>query len=164
MKFITRLFAPRHEHDWELVAVNDKYHTTYTDTKETRYWQMRFYKCNCGERKFNDNRPHIHINHEGIDKARVNWIDAGVVPKESYHPSQHQHYVKIDDIEREKLDPILQYQKSLDEISKSLKVVINRDFDLETKYPKLKAAADEYHRQLDKYRMLETLKGEKNES
>ena len=154
-----KIFKPRHEHDWELVAVNDKYHTTYSDTNETKYWQMRFYKCNCGERKFSDNRPpHTYIVHEGMDKARANWIDAGVVPLNSYHPSQNQHYVKIDDIEREKLDPVLQYQKTLDEISKSLKVVINRDFDLEIKYPKLKAAADEYHRQLDKYRNFESLK------
>jgi len=154
-----KIFKPRHEHNWELVAVNDKYNTTYTDTKETKHWQMRFYKCNCGERKFSDNRPpHTYIVHEGMDKARANWIDAGVVPLNSYHPSQNQHYVKIDDIEREKLDPVLQYQKTLDEISKSLKVVINRDFDLEIKYPKLKAAADEYHRQLDKYRNFESLK------
>ena len=153
------IFKPKHEHDWKLVAVNDKYNTTYTDTKETKHWQMRFYKCNCGERKFSDNRPpHTYIVHEGMDKARANWIDAGVVPVNSYDPTESTNYVKIDDIEREKLDPVLQYQKTLDEISKSLKVVLNRDFDLETKYPKLKAAADEYHRQLDKYRNFENLK------
>jgi hypothetical protein len=154
-----KIFKSRHEHNWQLVAVNDKYHTTYTDTKETKHWQMRFYKCNCGERKFSDNRPsHTYIVHEGMDKAQANWIDAGVVPVNSYDPTESTNYVKIDDIEREKLDPVLQYQKTLDEISKSLKVVLNRDFDLETKYPKLKAAADEYHRQLDKYRNFESLK------
>ncbi len=156
-----KLFKPKHEHDWELVACNDEYHTTYTDTKKTVYWQMRFYKCDCGERKFSDNRPHIHINHEGMDKARANWIDAGVVPTNSYHPSQSQHYVKIDDLEREKLDPVLAYQRTLDEISKSLKVVLNRNFDLESKYPDLKAAADRYHLVLEQYRVMEILKGEK---
>lgn len=149
---------PIHLHDWELVAVNDKYHTTYTDTKETKYWQMRFYKCNCGQRKCSDNRTSEYVRHEGMDKAKKNWVDAGVVPIDSYHPSQSTAYVKIDDLEREKLDPVLEYQKTLDEISKSLKVVLNRDFALESKYPKLKEAADEYHRQLDKYRNFETLK------
>jgi hypothetical protein len=152
------IFKPKHEHDWELVAVNDKYNTTYTDTKETKYWSMRFYKCACGERKYSDDRNSSYDVHEGIDKAKANWIDAGVVPVNSYDPTESTNYVKIDDIEREKLDPVLQYQKTLDEISKSLKVVLNRDFDLETKYPKLKAAADEYHRQLDKYRNFESLK------
>ena len=155
-----KLFKPKHEHDWELVACNDDYHTTYTDTKQTKYWQMRFYKCNCGERKFTDNRP-VADGHEGIDKARANWIDAGVVPQNSYHPSQSQHYVKIDDLEREKLDPVLAYQRTLDEISKSLRVVINRNFDLESKYPDLKAAADRYHLVLEQYRVMEILKGEK---
>lgn len=153
------IFKPKHEHDWELVAVNDKYHTTYTDTKETKYWQMRFYKCNCGERKYSDDKT--YYTHEGMDKAKANWIDAGVVPQNSYHPSQSQHYVKIDDLEREKLDPVLAYQRTLDEISKSLKVVLNRNFDLESKYPDLKAAADRYHLVLEQYRVMEILKGEK---
>ncbi len=158
------IFKPKHEHDWELVAVNDKYYTTYTDTGKTKYWSMRFYRCACGERKYSDDRTSSYYVHEGMDKVKANWIDTGVVPLNSYHPSQSQYYVKIDDLEREKLDPVLAYQRTLDEISKSLKVVINRDFDLETKYPKLKSAADEYHCQLDKYRMLETLKGESNEA
>lgn len=152
-----KIFKPRHEHDWELVAVNDQYHTTYADTNKIKHWQMRFYKCDCSERKYSDDRP-TYTGHEGMDKARANWIDAGVVPLNSYHPSQSQHYVKIDDIEQEKLDPILQYQKTLEDIQKSLGVVLNRDFNLESKYPKLKAAADEYHRQLDKYRSFESLK------
>jgi hypothetical protein len=148
----------KHEHDWELVAVNDQFHTTYTDTNETKYWEMRFYKCACGERKFSDNRPHKHVTHQGMEKSKDNWIDAGVVPKNSYDPRQSQNYIKIDDIEREKLDPVLEYQRTLNELVKSLGVVINRDFDLESRYPKLKQAADEYHRQLDKYRNFESLK------
>jgi hypothetical protein len=154
-----KLFKPKHEHDWELVAVNDKYYTTYTDTKQNKYWSMRFYKCNCGERKYSDDKNYYTL--DCMDKAKDNWIDAGVVPQNSYHPSQSQHYVKIDDLEREKLDPVLAYQRTLDEISKSLRVVINRNFDLESKYPDLKAAADRYHLVLEQYRVMEILKGEK---
>ena len=153
-----KLFKPQHEHDWELVAVNDKYHTTYTDTKETKYWQMRFYKCSCGARKSTDNREHKYIEHEGIEKAKQNWIDASIVPKDSHHPKDNPNFVSIDDVERQKLDPVLEYQKTLDDLTKSLKVVLNRDFDMEARYPKLREAADEYHRRLDKYRNFDSLK------
>jgi hypothetical protein len=149
---------PIHSHDWELVAVNDEYHTTYSDVNKTQYWQMRFYKCSCGSRKYSDSRTSSFQTHEGMEKAKQNWIDAGVVLQKSYHPSEHKNYVKIDDIEREKLDPVLEYQKTLEDMVKALGVVINRDFDLEARYPKLKEAADEYHRQLDKYRNFEGLK------
>ena len=95
-----------------------------------------------------------------MEKAKQNWIDVGIVPKGSYHPNEDTNYVRIDDVEREKLDPVLAYQKTLEDIQKSLGVVLNRDFNLEAQYPKLKAAADEYHRQLDKYRNFESLKEE----
>lgn len=147
---------PRHTHDWELVAVNDKYHTKYTDTGETVYWQMRFYKCSCGERKAGDNRS--DITHAGMQEAKKNWIESGVVPTKSYHPTENTNYVKIDDLERKEIDPVLEYQRTLEELVNSLGVVINRDFDMETRYPKLKEAADEYHRQLDKYRNFDSLK------
>lgn len=153
-----RLFKPQHEHDWELVGINAKYHTTYSDTKETKHWEMRFYKCACGERKYTDNRTSKYITHEGMEKAKQNWIDVGVVPKDSYHPAEDTNYVRIDDVEREKLDPVLEYQKTLEDLVNSLGVVINRDFDLEARYPKLKEAADEYHRRLNKYRNFESLK------
>lgn len=39
-------------------------------------------------------------------------------------------------------------------------LMINRDSYLEKKYPKLKEAADEYHRQLEKYKTFEKLKGD----
>ena len=149
---------PIHQHEWELVAVNDKYHTTYADTGEIKYWSMRFYKCSCGERKYSDDRTSSYITHAGMEKCKKNWIDTGVVPKDSYHPKTNSRYIQIDDIECEKLDPVLEYQKTLDELVKSLGVVINRDFDLEARYPNLKEAADEYHRRLDKYRNFEKLK------
>lgn len=149
---------PIHSHDWELVAVNDEYHSKYSDTGETKYWQMRFYKCECGDRKFSDNRNNEYIRHVGMQTAKENWIDSGVVPAKSYHPKDNKHYVHIDDVVKEELDPILAYQKTLDDLSKSLQVVLNRDFNLESKYPELKKAADEYHRKLDKYRNFESLK------
>ena len=149
--------TPKHQHDWKLVALNDSYHTTYKDTGEIKHWYQRFYECSCGARKHSDNREKYQ-KHEGIDQARDNWIDAGVVPTKSYHPSENTNYVKIEDIERKQLDPVLEYQKTLQDMVDSLGVVINRDFDLEARYPKLKEAADEYHRRLDKYRNFESLK------
>jgi hypothetical protein len=142
------LFKPRHEHDWELVACNDEYHTTYTDTKKTVYWQMRFYKCDCGERKFSDNRPHIHINHEGMDKARANWIDASVVPANSYYPDNSKGYVKPSDEERKALDPLTKYQQTLEDIQATL-LLVTRNIELEEKYPELK---ESYLKHMELYR------------
>lgn len=42
---------------------------------------------------------------------------------------------------------------------KQMLMMINRDFYLEEKYPKLKEKADEYHKQLEKYKTFERLKG-----
>lgn len=143
----------------ELVAINDQYHTTYSSgTKQ--YHQMRFYRCKCGKRSFKTDFDTTYNTHAGINKAKQNWLEANVVPENSYHPSSSKHYINIDDVEKEKLDPLLAYQQTLEDIQKSLSVVINRDFSLELKYPALKKAADEYHRQLDKYRNFEKLKGD----
>lgn len=160
-----RLFKPRHTHDWELVAVNDQYNTNYTDTGKQVFWHQRFYKCSCGSRKHTDDRPSSHNGtHKGIDEAQKNWIDAGVVPNGSYFPNEDKGYIKPSEAEREELDPVLKYQMTLEDIAKSLKVVLNRDFDLEARYPKLKEAADSYHYLLDKYRTFESLKDKENES
>lgn len=163
MNFIARLFAPRHEHKWKLVACNDQYHTTYTDTNKTLYWKQRFYKCDCGARRHEDDRPTKYQVHEGLEAAKKNWIDAGVVPNKSYYPSEQQGYIKIDSIPEEKINPIEKLNRNLEDMAK-LMGVVKRDFDLEAKYPRLQKTADEYFRLLDKYRMVETLKGEKNES
>lgn len=152
MIFFKKMF---HRCKPELVAVNDEYHTTYSDSGKKVYHQMRFYRCECGRKTFEANNNHTH---RGIDECKKNWKEAGVVPKNSYHPTENTQYVKIDDLDREELDPVLAYQKTLEDIQKSLKVVLNRDFNLEAKYPKLKEAADEYHRRLDKYRNFENLK------
>jgi hypothetical protein len=147
-----------HTHRWQLVAVNDQYQTNYTDTGNVKNWNQRFYQCQCGARRHTDDLP-SHQSHKGIAEARRNWIDIGVVPKGSYLPGPQSGYMKVTDDDREKLDPVLKYQRTLEDIQRSLGVVINRDFDLEAKYPKLKEAADEYHRRLDKYRNFEQLKG-----
>lgn len=152
-----KLFKPRHEHNWKLIALNDQYHTTYTDTNKTVHWNQRFYQCDCGARKHTDNREKYQ-KHEGVDQAKQNWIDTGMVPKGSYLPNENSGYFKPTDEDRAALDPVVAYQKTLEDMAKTIGVVINRDFDLEARYPKLKAAADEYHRQLDKYRNFESLK------
>ena len=162
IKMFSRLFTPRHEHDWELVACNDDYHTNYTDTNKKVYWKQRFYKCSCGARKHEDTRDQYQT-HEGVDAAKKNWIDAGFVPKDSYYPSENSGYIKIDNVPAEKADPLDKLNRNLEDLGK-LVGMVKRDFDLEAKYPKLKNTADEYFRLLDKYRMVETLKGEKNES
>ncbi len=150
-------FKHRHQHTWELVACNDKYHTEYTDTGKKVYWNQRFYKCKCGVRKHEDSRTSQYQTHEGLDSAKKNWIDAGVVPNGSYYPGENSGYIKIDDVPKEKLDPIEKLNRNLEDISRTI-LAIKRDYDLEARYPKLKSAADEYNRQLDKYHNFESLK------
>jgi hypothetical protein len=154
---LMKWFKSRHQHTWELVACNDKYHTEYTDTGKKVYWNQRFYKCKCGVRKHEDSRTSQYQTHEGLDSAKKNWIDAGVVPNGSYYPGTQNGYVKIDDVPQEKLDPIEKLNRNLEDISRTI-LAIKRDYDLEARYPKLKSAADEYNRQLDKYRNFESLK------
>jgi hypothetical protein len=49
----------------------------------------------------------------------------------------------------------------LDEIHeiREMMIMLNRDKNLEKKYPKLKEAADEYKRLLEKYKTFDILKG-----
>lgn len=151
---------PKSEIVWELVATNDHYHVTDENNNKT-FYEMRFYQSKCGKRKYTSNYPSKRYHpHKGMEKARQNWLDAGVIPVNSIHPTKNKNYTSVADIKREEIDPVLAYQQTLDDIAKSLKVVINRDFDLEDKYPKLKDAADEYHRVLEKYRTFELLKDE----
>lgn len=150
----------RHTHDWQLVAINDKYKTNFTDTGETREWEQRFYQCACGERNHTDNRTRP-TDHKGIEKVKKNWVEAGVVPAGSYYPGDQQGFIKPSDAIREEIDPVLKYQRTLEDMQKTLGVVLNRDFDLEAKYPKLKKAADDYHQQLEKYKMFDQLKDKK---
>lgn len=155
---LTHIF---HRCNPKLVAVNDEYHTTFKDSNRTEHHQMRFYRCGCGKRSFKSDYKYKYSTHSGIEKSKQNWIDTGVVPEKSYRPEDSKHFVKIDELEKEKLDPVLAYQKTLEDINKSLAVVLNRDFNLESKYPELKKAADEYHRRLEKYKNFEHLKEKK---
>lgn len=156
MPFLSGFFKAPHKHVWKLVACNDDYHTEYTDLNTKRYWEQRFYKCDCGARKHEANNT---SHHKGIESAKKNWVDAGVVPGGSYHPSNKAGYIKIDDVAEEKKDPLEKINENLENLGK-LVGMVHRDFDLEEKYPKLKKSADEYFRLLDKYRMVENLKGD----
>lgn len=70
-----------------LVAVNTSYYTTYTDTDYTKHHMMRFYQCeHCGARSFETNYDSYYTKHNGIENAKSNWIDVGVVPSSSYDP------------------------------------------------------------------------------
>ena len=152
------IFKPRHRHEWELVACNDEYCTQYTDSNKTVNWNMRFYKCNCGARKHEDNRPE-YISHKGMELAKKNWIDAGVVPVQSYDPRDNNSgYIKIDGVDEKEKDPLVQLNKTVEDLC-AMMVVIKRDYNLEKKYPKLKSIADRYNQELSKYRTFETLKG-----
>jgi hypothetical protein len=73
-------------HNFELVAVNRDYHTTYTDSDRVIYHTMRFYQCSCGERKFKTDYANKYSTHNGINLAKDNWLDVGVVPSGSYDP------------------------------------------------------------------------------
>lgn len=154
------LFKPRHSHKWEIVACNDKYSTSYTDTGKAVHWNQRFYKCNCGARKHEDNRPEF-VSHAGISTAKKNWIDAGVVPSGSYDPSDASSgFIKIDGNEKIQ-DPLEKLNKSMEDLCAMMQV-IKRDFELEKKYPKLKSIAERYNQELSKYRTFESLKGNDN--
>ena len=70
-----------------LVAVNTEYNTHYTDTDTKKYHMMRFYQCeHCGHRSFTTNYYSQFTKHNGIDVAKANWLDTGVVPSSSYDP------------------------------------------------------------------------------
>lgn len=152
-------------HDWKLVALNDEYHTSYTDSKTgkvtKKHWHQRFYECKCGKRKQTDDRGEWDP-HSGIKYVIQNWVDAGVLPESSYFPDSTHGFIKPSESDRRALDPVLAYQKTLEDLVNSLGVLINRDFTLESQYPELKKAADEYHRRLDKYRNFNSLKEKEN--
>jgi hypothetical protein len=138
-----------HVHNWKLVACNDEYNTTFTDTKEKKHWRQRFYKCSCGVRKHEDNRQ-PHHKHEGVDQARQNWIDAGVIPGKSYFPGESNGFYKPTDAEVKELTPLTKYQNTLEDIQEAL-MLVTRNVDLEEKYPELK---ESYRKHMELYREL----------
>lgn len=151
-------------HKNKLVAVNDDYTSTFTDTGKKIKWQLRFYECAvCKRRHFKHSvseygRYYTIDDHAGVKKAYQNWIDAGVVPSNSYDPADPSTGFVRPGTVIEPDDPLHQINKSLQEIASGLAIIL-RDQKLEEKYPKLKKAADEYNKQLDKYKNFETLKG-----
>lgn len=75
-------------HTLEVVAANNAYYTNYVDTNYQVYHTMRFYRCkHCGHRTFKTNyKSPTGVKHNGIEIARDNWIDLGMVPESSYDP------------------------------------------------------------------------------
>lgn len=145
-KTVTRL---AHSHNWELVACNDEYRTTSSTGGNPHYWKQRFYKCSCGARKHQDDRGEYN-KHEGIDQAKQNWIDAGVVPNKSYFPSAANGYIKPPEAEAAVITPLTKYQNTLDDIRATL-LLVTRDAALEEKYPELK---ESYLKHMELYREL----------
>ena len=126
---------------------------------------MRFYQCGCGNRSFTTDYNKSmgqYSSHEGINKAKQNWLDAGVVPTHSYHPETNQQYVKPGAVAEEKVDPLVKLTQTVADLCDMMQV-IRRDYDLEAKYPKLKKSADNYKALFEKYKTFETLKGDSND-
>lgn len=163
-KSIYKILNP-HRHDFKLIAVNDDYHTTFSDTKGKVQWSMRYYRCSCGERrgtKSNDYR-YTTLTHSGVDAAIKNWVECGVVPPKSYNPADGAYYIKPEEDENKNIDPLVNLNKTVQDLCVMLNV-IKRDYDIESKYPNLKKAADNYNRLFDKYKTFEDLKAGKDES
>lgn len=140
---------PVHKHDWKLVACNDEYRTTSTTGGTPHYWKQRFYKCSCGERKHQDDRSEYN-RHEGIDQAKQNWIDAGVLPGKSYFPDESKGFFKPTDAEVKEITPLTKYQNTLEDIQATL-LLVARNAELEEKYPELK---ESYRKHMELYREL----------
>ncbi len=153
-----------HRHNYKLIAVNDEYHTTFSDSKRRVDWTMRFYQCSCGHRmaKKSNDCKYLTLTHSGVDAAITNWIDCGVVPQKSYNPADNSYFVKPNPEENEKIDPIVNLDKTVQDLCAMMNV-IKRDYDLESKYPKLKKAAENYRYLFDKYKTFEDLKAGKDE-
>ncbi len=161
---VYKFFHPHH-HKYELVAVNDEYTTSFTDSGRKASWTMRYYKCSCGKRitKTSNDYPYAALKHSGIDDAVKNWEDCGVVPQKSYNPADNSYYVKPIPEENEKIDPLVNLNKTVQDLCVMMNV-IKRDYELEKQYPKLKKAANDYYKLFDKYKTFEDLKAGKDET
>jgi hypothetical protein len=160
---IHKYFNP-HRHSYKLIAINDEYTTTFTDSKRKISWSMRYYQCSCGKRitKVTNDYPYGDQKHSGVDAAVKNWDDCGVVPQKSYNPADNSYFVKPIPEEKEKIDPLVNLDKTVQDLCAMMNV-IKRDYDLEGKYPKLKKAAENYRYLFDKYKTFEDLKAGKDE-
>lgn len=165
-KSFHKLLNP-HVHNPKLIAVNDEYTTNFSDSTRVVKWSMRYYKCDCGKRTVATSHDYKYsaydLTHSGVDAAVKNWIDSGVVPYNSYDPANRSGYIKPVDIDEKEIDPLVNLNKTVQDLCAMLNV-IKRDYDIESKYPNLKKAADNYNRLFDKYKTFEDLKAGKDES
>lgn len=156
-----------HVHNHKLIAVNDEYTTNFTDISRTVKWSMRYYKCECGKRTVtttNDySSSNYRLTHSGVDAAVKNWIDAGVVPHNSYDPANAKGYIKPADDDEKEMHPLVNLNKTVQDLCAMMNV-IKRDYDLEKKYPRLKTAADNYNKLFDKYKIFESMKAGQDET
>lgn len=166
IKSLYKFFNP-HIHKHKLIAVNDEYTNTFTDTSRVVKWSMRYYKCECGKRTATATNDYAHaiikITHSGVDAAVKNWIDSGVVPINSYDPADHPGLRKPVNVDEKEIDPLVNLNKTVQDLCAMMNV-IKRDYDLEKKYPRLKTAADNYNRLLDKYTTFESMKAGQDET
>lgn len=72
-------------HNFMVVAVNHEYFTNWTDVEQQEHWFMRFYVCKCGKRKFTTDHSG-YSKHKGIEQAKLNWLELGHIPTNSYDP------------------------------------------------------------------------------
>lgn len=154
-----------HRHSFKLIAVNDEYHTTFTDSTRKVAWSMRYYKCDCGFRmgkKTNDYK-YTELTHSGVDTAIKNWVDCGVVPPKSYNPADGAYFIKPEEDQQKNVDPLVNLNKTVQDLCVMLNV-IKRDYDIEDKYPNLKKAANNYNKLFDKYKTFEDLKAGRDET
>lgn len=154
-----------HVHDYKLIAVNDEYNNTFPD-KSRVTWSMRYYKCECGKRTAtatNDYSSTYRLTHRGVDAAVKNWIDSGVVPQKSYDPANAAGFIKPADDDEKEMHPLVNLNKTVQDLCAMMNV-IKRDYDLEKKYPRLKTAADNYNKLLDKYKIFESMKAGQDET
>jgi hypothetical protein len=125
---------------------------------------MRYYKCACGKRTATATKDYSgHIAHSGVATAVKNWIEAGVVPVKSYDPANANGYIKPADDDEKEIHPFANLNKTVQDLC-AMMIVIKRDYDLEKKYPRLKTAADNYNKLLDKYKIFESMKAGQDET
>jgi hypothetical protein len=93
------------------------------------------------------------------------WIDAIFNSTQSYNPNNYTYSdITIADNTKTtlKVDGTIEVQgrdllKELDEMRDAL-LLLKRDVDMESKYPRLRELKDEYERALEKYKTFEALK------
>lgn len=141
----------------KLVGICDNrwYSNNYPTTGSKTYWTVRFYQCErCGCRWSESNYSDDQREHNALNTDRRNWSETGVLPPRTYHPKSRGVYPDTLD----NVDP--NHQATLNDLVEVMGIVLNRDVDLEKRYPSLKRLADQYHRELEKCRTVDILRGD----